>query len=200
MNRDALDEVLSSNVRLRIEDALAVRPRTLGELASITGISVQGVLKQLHRLGGLGLVVERTLPLKTLKARRVYAATGQLVGDYSTPDLTVVKPTGLIPPSRPRRLGDLEERAAEVTLLRRRVEDQADRLGRMIDSLVDEREALKGELDALQVGPLQRIILEVLLTEETIQDGVKVLQRHYGIEDRRSIDEALAVARRSVPK
>ena len=164
----------------------------------MTGISVQGVLKHLRLLAELGLVEERRLPLKTLKARTVYSAKNQLVGDYSTSDLPVVRPTAPPPRSDFRGQGDLESRAAEVSLLRRRVRDHAKKLGREIDELVGEREALRGELDGLQVGPLERIILEGLLTEETLQDGLRALQRYYGIVDRRSIDNALAMAKRSV--
>ena len=197
MNRETLDEILSSRVRLSIEDAIAVRPRTLMELASVTGISVQGVLKHLRRLSDLGLVEERSLP-KSLKARKLYAAKGHLVGDYSTDGLTVVKPTELIPRPNPHGAGDIESRAGEMIILRRRVKDQAKRLGRMIDELVDEREALKAELDGLQVDPTERLVLEVLMTEETVQEGARVLQRYYGIEDRRPIDKALAEAKRGV--
>ncbi len=197
MNPDALDDVLSSNARRSIADALSVRPRTLKELASITGISVQGVLKHLKRLLELGLVEERRLPIRTLKARAVYVARGQLLGDYSTSDLVVIKPTELLPPRGTRSPSDLEGTAADVLVMRRRVRNQAKRLGRMIDELVDEREALKSGLDGLQLSVEERLALEVLLTEETLQDGLRVLSRYYGIEDRRSIDKALAKARRS---
>lgn len=197
MNPDVLDEVLSSNVRLAVEAAIAVRPRTLGELASISGITVQGVLRHLKRLEELGLVEERKLPIRTLKARTVYAARGELVGNYSTPDLTVVKPTERIPP-RTSQDGDPdpEKMAAEVIVLRRRVKDQARKLGRTIDELVDEQEALRSGLDALTLTVEERLILEVVLTEETLDDGFRVLSRFYGIEDRRSIDKALAKVKR----
>lgn len=198
MSPDILEEVLSSSARLRIVDALSVRPRTLGELASVTGISVQGVLKHLKRLADVGLVEERRLGTRTLRARTVYAAKGHLVGDYSTQDLTVVKPTERLPPrGAQERNPDLERMSAEVLVLRRRVREQARRLGRMIDELVDEREALTESLDGLSLSPEERLIVEVVLTEETLGDGLKVLSKHYGIEDRRSIDRALAKARRS---
>jgi len=198
LDTDALDEVLSSKARLRIEDALSIRPRTLRELASVTGISVQGVLRHLRRLMELGLVEERRLPVRTLKARAVYAAKGVLIGDYSTSGLTVVRPTERLPPRLARgRAQDLEGTAGEVLVLRLRVRDQARKLGRMIDDLVDEQEALRTGLDGLELDAQERLILEVLLTEETLQDGLKMLSRYYGIEDRRSIDKALAKAKRS---
>jgi hypothetical protein len=42
----------------------------------------------------------------------------------------------------------------------------------------------------------ERLMLGVVLTEETAEDGAKVLSKYYGIDDRRSIDNALAKARR----
>ena len=198
MNSATLDEVLSSNARRKIEDALAVRPRTLRELSSVTGISVQGVLKHLKRLAALGLVEERRLPTRALKARTVYLAKGHLVGEYSVGDLTIVKPTEMLPPRASReRTPDLERMSAEVLLLQRRARDQARKLGRMIDALVDERGALRAGVESIATDGEARLILEVLLTEETLEDGLKVLSRYYGIEDRRSIDEALAAAKRS---
>lgn len=182
---------------MKIADALSVRPRTLRELAAVTGISVQGVLRHLRRLGEIGLVEERKLPARTLKARALYVAKKQLVGDYSTRDLTIIKPTEKRSPEATREGGfDFEEMAAEALVLQRRVKEQARRLGRMIDELVEEREAMKAGLDGLSLGPEERLILEVLLTEETLDDGLRALSKFYGIEDRRSIDKVLAKARR----
>lgn len=198
MNPDALNEILSSNPRLRIADALSVRPRTLGELASITGISVQGVLRHLKRLAQLGFVEERKLPVRTLKARAVYAAKSESVGDYSTSTLTIVKSTENLSSQTSRRGSDPERTAGEILLLRRRVRDQARRLGRMIDEVVEEQEALRATLDGMKLGPEERLVLEVVLTEETLTDGLRVLSRYYGIKDRRSIDKALSKVKRSV--
>lgn len=201
MDHDGLTEVLSSNVKLRIEDALSVRPRTLGELSSITGISVQGVLRHLRRLAKLGLVEEKKLEVRGLRARAIYAARVHLVGDYSTSDLTLVKATDTLPP---RALSegdlDLEKTAGEILVLRSRIREQARRVGRMIDELVGEQEALRAGLESLILSPEERIILEVVLTEDTLGDGLRVLSEFYGIEDRRSIDRALAKARRIVPE
>jgi DNA-binding transcriptional ArsR family regulator len=198
LNPQDLDEVLSSNVKLSIEDALSIRPRTLGELASITGISVQGVLRHLRRLEELRLVEERKLRTKNLRARAVYAARSHVVGNYSTPDVIIVKSTERQAQGPPReRDSDLEARAAEVLVLRRRVREQARKLGRLIDELVDEQEAVKEGVENLPLTDEDRLVLGVILTEETLGDGLKVLSRYYGIEDRRPIDKALAKARRS---
>jgi DNA-binding transcriptional ArsR family regulator len=194
-----LDDILSSKPKLKIENALSIRPMTLAELASATGITVQGVLRHLKRLAELGLVEEKPLSTRNLKARTVYAATGEVIGNYSTSDLVVVKPTRKLPTSAPSagKPPSLEERATDILLLRHRVSDQAKKLGRMIDELADEREALRSGVDGLHASPEEGLILGVVLTEETLEDGLSVLARYYGIEDRRSIDRALAKARRS---
>jgi DNA-binding transcriptional ArsR family regulator len=198
LDSKTLDEVLSSSAKLKIENALSVRPMTLAELASTTGITVQGVLRHLKRLAELGLAEEKRLTTRNLKARTVYAAAGEVIGNHSTSDLIVVKPTRKLPTGT--RAGgplSLEERAADILLLQRRIKDQAKKLGRLIDELADEREALRSGVEGLRVSPEEGLILEVILTEETLEDGLRVLARYYGIEDRRSIDIALAKARRS---
>jgi DNA-binding transcriptional ArsR family regulator len=200
MDRRTLDQILSSGVRLRIVDSLSVRPRTLRELASLTGITVQGVLRHLKILMTLGLVDERKLPIKGLKARTVYASKGYVVGDHSTPDLVVVKPTKRPAILPVRGASDLEGTSGDILVLQRRVKDQVRRLGRVVDELVEEQEELRGALDGLDLGPEGRLILEVALTEETLADGLRVLSKYYGIEDRRSIEKALAEAKRSVGK
>jgi DNA-binding transcriptional ArsR family regulator len=196
MNQEMLSEVLSSSPRLRIADAVSLRPRTLGELSSITGISVQGVLRHLKMLGELGLVEERKLAEATPKARRLYASGSTNLSDYSLPGLTVVKATERVPPRGGAQIPkDLELMSGELIIHRRRIADEAKKLGRMIEELVDAQEALTAALEELPVTETQKLVLQVLLTEETKADGERVLSRYYGIEDRRSIDEALARAK-----
>lgn len=198
MRPGAFDEVLSSKARLRIADALSTRPRTLNELAAMTGISVQGVLRHLRRMEELGLVSESRLSPSTPKARTVYSAASDLVGDFSTPELTVVKPTA--PPRATRRRGapDLERLSAEILIGKRRVRDEARRLGRMIERVATDQASLSSALDALGVTEKERLILRVVLTEETVEEGARALEKFYGIGDRRSIEGALAKAKRLV--
>ena len=196
MNQEALSEVLSSRARLKIVDALSIRPRTLGELSATTGISVQGVLRHLRRLGELGLVEERKLVPRTPKARRVYASKSTAFGDYSAGDLTVVKSTEKLPSQGHQRLQDLEKVAGEILLHRRRVGERARRLGELIDGVVTEQEELEAALEGARLTAEEKLMLRVILTEETLEDGARVLSRFYGVDDRRSIDKALAKARR----
>jgi DNA-binding MarR family transcriptional regulator len=197
-----IDEVLVQGARLKIADAVSVRPRTLTELADLTGISVQGVLKHLKRLAVLGLVEERKTPASVTKARRVYLARGSSVGDYSAKELAIVKLSKATRPEKRRHTKnqDLESLAADVLFQRRKIRDEARKLGKMIDRLVEEEELLNGALEAGPFTDDERLILQNLLTEETIEDGVRVLSKYYGVEDRRSIDKALAKARYSVGK
>jgi len=185
---------------LKIEDALSLRPRTLGELANLTGISVQGVLRHLSRLEELGLVEQRKV--KSPRARRVYFAKGAKVGDYSTGGLTVVKATESWPSGGRGRRGTigLEGMAGELMLQRRRIKDEVRRLGRMIDDLADGQETLSTTLGAMKLSDEERLMLEVLFTEETVEEGIRVLASYYGFEDRRSIDKALATVKQDVGK
>ncbi len=196
---DLMEEVLSSRARLRIADAVSVRPRTLRELSRITGISVQGVLRHLKRLTELGAVEERPLPRLAPKARTVYASTSVRVRDYSTPGLTVVRSSERPPRARQEeRVRNLERAAGELLILRRRIGEGTRKLGRLIDEAAEEQEALAATVRSLPLSQAERLIVEVALTEDTLEDGVAVLSEYYGIEDRRSIERALAKAGRFV--
>lgn len=199
MDPDALGEILSSKARLRIADAISIRPRTLGELASVTGISVQGVLRHLNILAKLGVVEELPLKPRTPKARRVYAAKSAFMGDYSNGDLTVVKTTEAAPPvPSQKKGGDLEAAAGDFLVQKRRIRGEARKLGRMIDALVDDHRALLTSVDRLDLDGREKLILTVLLTEETSEEGMRTLAKHYGIRDRRSIESVLAKAKQIV--
>jgi hypothetical protein len=154
------------------------------------------VLRHLKKLGELGLVKERRLISATPRARRLYVSGSTNLSDYSLPGLTVVRATEKVPPRRDAQAPkDLERMSAELMIHRRRIADEARKLGRKIDELVDAQEALTSALEELPLTETQKLIVQVLLTEETKVEGEKVLSRYYGIEDRRSIDGALARAK-----
>jgi predicted transcriptional regulator len=191
--------VLPSGIRLKIAAAVSLRPRTLGELSQMTGITVQGVLKHLKALEAVGLVDEKTISGRSMKVHKIYVPGKAELGDYSTGDLLVVK--ALKPakePSRSAREG-LEGLAEEVMLQRRRVREQARRLGRAIDELVSEERALRRAIGSLIADEDEKLILQVLYSEETFAEGAEALGKHFGLKDgRRSIDKALAKASHSV--
>jgi hypothetical protein len=70
----------------------------------------------------------------------------------------------------------------------------------MIEEAAQSQEELDAALARMDLSEEERLMLEVILTEETVEDGVRALARYYGMEDRRSIDKALAKARRNVSK
>jgi len=195
--------VVSSRARLRIAALVSARPRSLAELAAATGISIQGVLKHLTKLEELGLVEEENLRSPAFAVRRVYTAKGVKLGDYSAEDLTLVKlsenPSALA--EEPDRPFDLEYLAEEAILRRRRIQDQTRRLGRMIDDLVEDESRLKVALESMDLSDAERLILRVLFTEESLEEGERVLVEHFGLRDgKRSIEKALSKARRQTKK
>ena len=184
---------------MKILNALSVRPRTLPELSDITGISVQGVIRHLKILEGAAIVKEERVHSKVPKARIVYVASGEMVGDYSTGDLTVVRAVERGGGRQtPGPSAGLERMAGDVIVQRRRVREETKRLARTIDELVGYQDALETALKHGSFTDAERLILEVLFTEETLEDGVRALDRYYGVGDRRSIEEALGKARQSV--
>lgn len=203
MARDPLPEVVSSRARLKVADLVSIRPRTLGELAAATGISIQGVLKHLRKLEELGLVEETSVRGPGLTVRKVYLAKGARLRDFSTGDLTLVKLSGKpsAPAEEPDRPLDLEYLAEEAILQRRRVRDQARRLGRMIDDLVEDESRIRVALESMDLNDIERLILQVLFTEESLEEGENVLLEHFGLQDgKKSIEKALSKARHNIKK
>ncbi len=200
---DPISGFLSSKTRLRIADLLSTRPRTLGELAELTGISIQGVLRHLRKLVDLGLVEEKSVHWKGVTVRKVYLAKGVRVGDFSVGDLTVVKLSRAEPLSvdSTEPVADLEYLAEEALLQRRRIKDQARKLGRMIDELVEDEAKMNGLLQSMSLTESEKLVLQTLFTEDSLDDGERALSAHYGLKDgRRSIEKALAKARRSAKR
>jgi DNA-binding transcriptional ArsR family regulator len=192
-----LVQVISSPSRLKIAGLLSTRPRTLGELASVTGMSVQGVLKHLAKLNELGLLTEAKIAGPGPK--KVYFLKGFNVGDFSIGDLTIVKlsrnPDVGHGPKRPAaELGDLAE---ETILLRSRIRAQTRRLGRIIDELVANDARLRAVLDSLQLSEREKIVIQTVFTEDTIEDAEKSLSRLRLKDPRNAIDRALAKLRRT---
>jgi len=198
VTHDLLSEVISSRTRLKVADLISTRPRSLGELAVATGISIQGVLKHLKRLEELGLVEEKSVRSPSFTVRKIYGAKGIRVGDFSAGNLTLVKLSEK--PSRTEKPDgnlDLDYLAEEAILRRRRIRDQTRRLGRMIDDLVDDESRIKVALEAMDLNDTERLIIQVLFTEESLEEGKRVLLEHFGLQDgKKSIEKALDKARK----
>jgi predicted transcriptional regulator len=199
VNQRALEDVVSSKARLRIADLVSVRPRSLKELADLTGISVQGVLKHISILEKLGLVGEIKIDAGKLPIRKVYSIKGVRIGDFSHGDLTVVKMTSTTGrhalSEEPIR--ELESLAADALVQRRKVRDQTRRLGRIIDELVNTEARIGDVVDGLGVPDEDRLLLSAAFTEETMEEAEKALARHLGLrEPRRALEKALSRARK----
>lgn len=203
MNQKALEEVVSSKVRLQIADLISVRPRTLQELADITGLTVQGVLKHLTRMKRLDIVAEDKVEGGTLPIRKVYAAKSARIGDFSHGDLTVVKVTDTAErsASSDNPVSELESLAADSIIQKRRVRDQARRLSRTIDELVATQTRISGILNGLEIADDDRMLLQAAFTEESLEEAERSLSAHFGLrEPRRAIEKALARARKLAKK
>jgi biotin operon repressor len=192
--QDPLPEVTASRSRLRIADLVSTRPYGLKELAGATGISVQGVLKHLRKLRSLGLVQERSVRSPGLSVRKVYQAGEARVRDFSARDIILVKLSGGRPPESP--VASLEELARDVLLERRRVRDAARRLGRSIDELVVDESRLAWAIESLGLDETERLVLQVIYTEETLAGAEQVLLREFGLkEGEGAIERAVAKGR-----
>ena len=203
MGSDIVSKVISSRSRLKIADLLSIRPRTLKELAELTGISVPGVLKHLSKLRMLGLLQQRKVSGGVLQARTIYSIRGAHIGDFSVGDLTVVKLTQGKPgePKSRDPIAEIQSLAEDSIVQRRRIREQSRRLGRLIDDLVQNEGRLSALVESLQVNDNEKILLLAAFTEETMEEAEKSLSRHHGLIDpRKSIDRALANAKRNAKR
>ncbi|HUI85601.1 MAG TPA: winged helix-turn-helix domain-containing protein [Nitrososphaerales archaeon] len=195
MTSQELGEILSSKARLRIADLVSLRPRTLKELADQTGITVQAVLKHLEKLKELGVLEEKRFSSSELPARRVYAIRSFHVGDFSNEDLTIVKMSRAEPGSEPAAgegLEELERLSEDFLVQRRRIRDEARRLGRMIDEMVSGEERIAGLIGGLRLHDDEKLILHTYFTEESAEEAQDSLREHFGMKDsRRAIDRVL---------
>jgi len=195
---DLTAEVLSSKTRLRILDLLSRRPRTLRELASSTGISVQGVLRHLEAMIGSGLIEEKDFRGNEFPVRKIYSLKGAHVSDFSAGNLTVVRAEQIhgVQSQGSVRPEELEMLSGDLLVRRRRIRQKAKRLARMIDELAEDEVRLIRSIDAMNLKDDEKLVIQTVFTEETLQDAENSLSKVQGLPGaRRSIDRALAKAR-----
>ena len=195
----AHDALMSSQTRLLIAETLSKRPRTLRELSKLTRLSVPGVLRHLEAMGKAGFIREEKLATRALPVRKMYSLKGIKVMDFSVGDTSIFRVTS-DSTSKGRTPEDPELLSMEILVGRRAIREKARRLARSIDGLAETEGMLQRAIGGMNLTDIERLILEVVLTEETVEEGVRALSRFYGIEDRRSIDKALAKAKRNVGK
>ncbi|MDV3276909.1 MAG: helix-turn-helix domain-containing protein [Nitrososphaerales archaeon] len=199
MNDNESFELLASRSRLRIAALLSTRPRTLGELANETGVSVQAVLKHLEKLNRLGILEKRKISGKSISVRKLYSIKGAHVGNFSTGDITIVSVTKRQPAGHRSKdpVGEMQNLAEDVLVQKRRIREQARKLGREIGELVESEERLNGLVQSLDLDDEERLVLLTAFTEETLEDAEKALARTHGLTDpRRSLERAIGKARR----
>lgn len=203
MAKDVIGEVLSSPTSIRIASLVSARPRTQSELAELTGVSVPAVLKHLRRLEEHGLVMAEKVNDPSITARRVYLARGQLIGDYSTPGMRVVRAWGGLLPgqSSGMSLQELESLAEDALFQKGRIREQVRKMGRLIDNLLENQAKLAQVVNASKMSLGERLVLQVIFTEEDIKEVERILSRHYGLpQSRRSIDRVILEAKRLAKK
>lgn len=201
MSLKVREEVVSSEVRLKMADLISVRPRTLRELKALTGLrTVPGVLKHLSKLKEMRLVKEEDLAGGALSSRKVYSVDrGAHVRDFSYRDFTVVKLStehGQAARSD-RPVDELESLATDALIQRRRIREQARRLGRMIDDLVSTEARIGDIARAVGANDEERLLLQIAFTEESLEDAEAALRRQHGVANgRRALEKAISKARR----
>jgi predicted transcriptional regulator len=195
MDSDTLEGIASSRVRLRIASLLSTRPRTLRELSHLTGISVQGVLKHLEKLEEMGVLEVKRVGSATFPARKVYRLAGVHVGDFSLDDVIIVKASekrGVEASPGKDVYRELESYAEDALILRRRIRDQARKLSRMIDELVQDESRINSIVESLGFQEAEKLALHAIFTEESLDDAAEVLRRHYGeVDPKRRISELM---------
>ena len=123
---------------------------------------------------------------------------GLHVGDFTYGDLTIVKMSRIGAVQKPSGGGayaELERLAEEFMFERRRIREEARRLGRMIDDLVSDEVRLSSLLSAMRLREDERLVLHTYFTEESRREAEESLEESYGVRNaRRAIDQALQKA------
>ena len=172
---------------MKIASLISIRPRTLGELAEIAGISVQGVLKHLVRLRKSGLLTESELREgKYLKYRKIYSIEGRRILDLSQGDLMLahISTESDLPEGKVKAAYQgLETLAEDIIIARRRIRDTVKRLERLIEELSYSQERLSTITRTIGLDKEEEQIARILFTEDGIDDTKKTLARYYGLKD-----------------
>ena len=188
-----IEEIASSRTRLTIASLLSSRPRTLGELAQVTGMSVQGVLKHLKKLAESGILKEWNMPRGAhLRPRKLYFIEGRKVADYSQNDVLVatlggprMAETGSAAraPADRDTYEELEGLAQDVMILRRRVRELSRKTSRMVEEVVDAESRITALIGALDLTEEERQIAYLIFTEDEREGARAILREHYGCPD-----------------
>ncbi len=188
----AIEEIVSSRARLTIASLLSSRPRTLGELAETTGMSVQGVLKHLKILSRLGILRTKNLSSgRYLRSRKLYYIDSRRVADYSEGDMTVAV-LGREIATEPARVDDpsaeLDRLAQDVILMRRRAEELAERMRRTTEEVTEDESRISRIIEGLDITTEEKQITYLSFGDDRPEKVRRILREHYGC---RNPDEAI---------
>jgi predicted transcriptional regulator len=179
-----LEQIVSSGPRLTIAALLSQRPRCLQELSAKTGISIQGVLKHIAKLQGMGLVQWTTLEAGVyLRPRKLYFIRGKRIDGVSREGLILAHLSNQpeVSGARPKDVyNELEGFAEEVLFLRRRISEQSRKLERMLDELAMNEFALNSIVAGLSLTEEERQVAMIIFTESSLDDRKSVLSEYYG--------------------
>ena len=188
-----IEDIASSRARLTIASLLSSRPRTLGELAEVTGMSVQGVLKHLRKLHEAGILKEWNMPRGGhLRQRKLYFIESRKVADYSQNDVLVATlgeatPAETGPVAGPSQGRDtyeeLDSLAQDVMILRRRVRELSRKTSRMVDQVVDAESRITALIGALDLTEEERQIAYLIFGDDEPERARAILREHYGCDD-----------------
>ncbi|MDA4114669.1 MAG: helix-turn-helix domain-containing protein [Thaumarchaeota archaeon] len=185
----AIEEIANSRARLTIASLISSRPRTLGELAEETGISVQGVLKHLKKLSEAGMLKVKNIPAgRYLRPRKLYFIDTRRVADYSRGEMIVAtlgdemegststEPTA--PASDP--YAELDRLAQDIILLRRRARELSIRMKRMTEEVTENESRIARLIEGLSLSPEEKQIAYLIFGDDRPEQARRILKEHYG--------------------
>jgi predicted ArsR family transcriptional regulator len=183
----AIEDIANSRARLTIASLISSRPRTLGELAETTGISVQGVLKHLKRLSESGILKEKSLTSgKYLRPRKLYYIDTRRVAEYSQGGMIVATlgnetSVGDLKVDDPYT--ELDRLAQDIILLRRRARELSERMKRMIEEVTEDESRIARLIDGLNLSSEEKQIAYLIFGDDRPELARRVLREHYGCKN-----------------
>jgi predicted ArsR family transcriptional regulator len=183
----AIEEIANSRARLTIASLISSRPRTLGELAETTGISVQGVLKHLKKLSDSGMLKVKNIPAgRYLRPRKLYYIDTRRVADYSRGDMIVAT----LGDGRDGSLSDqtgsgdpyaeLDRLAQDIIILRRRARELSIRMKRMTEEVTENESRIARLIEGLSLTPEEKQIAYLIFGDDRPEQARRILEEHYG--------------------
>jgi predicted ArsR family transcriptional regulator len=180
----SIEDIADSRVRLTIASAISSRPRTLGELAEVTGISVQGVLKHLNKLSESGILRTRNLPSgEYLRPRKLYFIDSRRVANYSEGEMIVATlgeqaGAGELKVDDP--YAELDGLAQDIIVMRRRARELSARMKRMIEEVTENESRIARLIEGLKLSSEEKQIARLIFGDDGPEQARRILRKYYG--------------------